>query len=376
MFLAVASAASLADALAAGRDDLVECWRARVQGGIDPGSAPAPEIVDTLPSFLDEMVAMLRRAATPGERAPTEKAGEIALTHGSQRFHAGFSLGAVIREYGVLRECLFQLVRERDVPYTLGELEAAVAIVDAAIANAAEQFTRERDESFERQTERHFGFIAHELRTPLSSSVLAAHLLQRRPEGHRDTVLQRLVRNLSTLRQRVDNSLVSLRIHHLSRMRSVQATDTSLREIVDEVREELAGDAEERQIAMSVEGSAVTQADPRLIHSAVANLVSNAVKFTRPGGAIHIRINEPSQLASIEVEDECGGLPEGKAEELFTPFIQRGSNRRGFGLGLAIAKDAVEAHHGTVQVTNLPGKGCVFMLTLPRVETTDEPAGS
>jgi hypothetical protein len=71
----------------------------------------------------------------------------------------------------------------------------------------------------------------------------------------------------------------------------------------------------------------------------------------------------------VEVEDECGGLPEGKAEELFTPFVQRGADRSGFGLGLAITKHAAEAHHGTVQVSNLPGKGCIFMLSLPSRRT-------
>ena len=60
-------------------------------------------------------------------------------------------------------------------------------------------------------------------------------------------------------------------------------------------------------------------------------------------------------------------LPEGKTEELFTPFVQRGFDRSGFGLGLAITKDAVEALKGSVQVSNLPGKGCVFMVLLPRL---------
>jgi signal transduction histidine kinase len=175
------------------------------------------------------------------------------------------------------------------------------------------------------------------------------------------------VRNLSRLRHRIDNSLVSLRIRHLGRVRSIHAARVSLRDIVDAARDELAGDAEQGQIAILVDGDAVTCADPRLIQSAIANLVGNAVKYTRPGGTIHVSVRETPNLVSVEIEDECGGLPEGKAEELFTPFTQRGADRTGFGLGLAITKDAIEAHHGSVQVTNLSGKGCVFMVTLPRI---------
>jgi signal transduction histidine kinase len=67
----------------------------------------------------------------------------------------------------------------------------------------------------------------------------------------------------------------------------------------------------------------------------------------------------------VEVEDRCGGLPQGNAGELFEPFVQQGENRTGFGLGLAIVKQALEAHGGRVSVRNLPGKGCVFSLDLP-----------
>ena len=360
----VVAAPSIADAIAIGKQDLIRCWRARVQAGLDPAAAPAPEIMDTLPSFIDEMVAMLRQPHSV-ER-PAEMADQIAFTHGSQRFHAGFSLGTVIREYGILRQCLIQLIRDRGVAYTLDELDGIGALLNTAVANAAEQFARERDEAIERESQRHFGFIAHELRNPLGSAVLAAHLLQQRPGAEGDVVLQRLNRNLSTLSQRIDKSLVGLRVRHVGRTRSVELAEVSLLKIVEAVRDDLAGDAEDRRISILVDGAAVARADQRLIQSAVANLVGNAVKFSRAGGTIRIRVREAPTVASVEIEDECGGLPAGKTEELFTPFTQRGADRSGFGLGLAIVKDAVEAHHGSVQATNLPGKGCVFMISLPR----------
>ena len=61
----------------------------------------------------------------------------------------------------------------------------------------------------------------------------------------------------------------------------------------------------------------------------------------------------------------CGGLPDGASTELFEPFVQRGTDRSGLGLGLAIVRQAVEAHGGTVAVENLPGRGCVFTVRLP-----------
>jgi signal transduction histidine kinase len=69
--------------------------------------------------------------------------------------------------------------------------------------------------------------------------------------------------------------------------------------------------------------------------------------------------------AVIEIEDCCGGLPPGKVEEAFAPFVRLDDRQSGFGLGLAIAKQAVDAHAGTIRVQNLPGKGCIFVLELP-----------
>ncbi len=66
----------------------------------------------------------------------------------------------------------------------------------------------------------------------------------------------------------------------------------------------------------------------------------------------------------IDIEDECGGLLSEK--EIFQPFIQGNENQKGLGLGLTIAHRAIFLCHGTIEVHNLPGKGCIFKFTLPK----------
>jgi signal transduction histidine kinase len=95
-------------------------------------------------------------------------------------------------------------------------------------------------------------------------------------------------------------------------------------------------------------------------------LVQNAFKFTREGGSVTLRARATMTRVSIGVEDECGGLPSGKHEELFRPFEQQGADRGGLGLGLTICKRAAEANAGRIRVHDLPAKGCVFTLDLPR----------
>ena len=78
-----------------------------------------------------------------------------------------------------------------------------------------------------------------------------------------------------------------------------------------------------------------------------------------------LRAHGNENTVCIEIEDRCGGLPEISAEELFKPFIQRHSDRRGMRLGLAIARRAVEGHGGRIRIRNLPDLGCVFEIMLP-----------
>jgi signal transduction histidine kinase len=101
------------------------------------------------------------------------------------------------------------------------------------------------------------------------------------------------------------------------------------------------------------------------LRSAIDNVIGNAIKFTHQGSVVTIRAARQDKLIRIEIEDACGGLSEGKASELFEPFVQRDEDGRGFGLGLAIVKQAIEAHGGRVSVRNLPNKGCVFVFELP-----------
>ena len=105
--------------------------------------------------------------------------------------------------------------------------------------------------------------------------------------------------------------------------------------------------------------------DPQILAGAVANLVQNAVKFTRVGGHVSVRTTVTGARVEIEIADECGGLPPGKAEELFGAFEQRGADRSGLGLGLFISRKGVEASGGVIRVRDVPGMGCVFTIDLP-----------
>jgi hypothetical protein len=354
---------ALADAIEAHRDEIVAAWLERATATVDPAGAMAIEVQDGLPGLLTEVVRLLRES---NGAASTERATKLAAHHGMQRFHAGFNIGSVVREYGILRRCIRDFARAREIPVAPEDNEIVIDAIHAAIADAVEQFAVERDRRIREQSDAHFSFVAHELRNALAAATITAQGLERARKSPDPDAMPRLRRSLGRLRDLVDSSLAGARLRDVGRTGELRLEEVSLAELVAEAVEEVAGRADDQGNALVVTGAAPpARADRRLIQSAVSNLIRNAVKFTRPGGTITIRLGAGEGVVSLEVEDECGGLSPDEPGDLFLPFVQKGPDRSGFGLGLAITRQAVEAHHGHIQVSNLPGKGCVFMMTLP-----------
>jgi signal transduction histidine kinase len=118
---------------------------------------------------------------------------------------------------------------------------------------------------------------------------------------------------------------------------------------------------------MPIEDGVTIEADRQVLAAAVGNLLQNAFKFTRPDTTVTLRVGASAERVSIEIQDECGGLPAGNVDKLFRPFEQRSADRTGLGLGLAFSRWGVEANSGRISARNLPNRGCVFTLDLPRV---------
>jgi signal transduction histidine kinase len=239
--------------------------------------------------------------------------------------------------------------------------------LNSGIAEALAHYVKRRDQEQERQTSEHLGFIAHELRNPLSAARAAVQRLRGTgaPAGPRTVDL--LDRSLRRTADMIDNTLAhaTLKLGVNPNVERIALCD-----LLRDIELDAEADAQARAIDLIVAAPArmVISADPRLLRSAVFNLVQNAVKFSRTGSTVSINVATPPGSVTIEVADACGGLPPGKVEDLFSPTVQRGGDRSGFGLGLSIARQAVEAHHGRIDVRDVPGAGCVFSIRLPQSE--------
>lgn len=221
------------------------------------------------------------------------------------------------------------------------------------------------------ETER-LGQTAHELRDVLNTALLAFDALKRGAVAINGSTGAVLGRSLLRLTQVVDNALAEVRLATGKQRRE----PTRVLAFLDELAHAGRLHAEYRAIQLTVEPvdpGLTIDVDPQLLASAVMNLMQNAFKSTRAGGHVVLRARNEDTRVLIEVEDECGGIPE-SASDPFQPFGERrGRDRTGLGLGLSIARNAVRAHGGDIHIRNMPGRGCVFLVEIPSV--VDVPRG-
>jgi signal transduction histidine kinase len=174
-----------------------------------------------------------------------------------------------------------------------------------------------------------------------------------------------LSRNLTRMRDLIDRSLAEVRLKVGIRRRE----RVPLAEFIEEVEVAATIEAKARGLQLtvtSVPHGVLVEVDRQILAAAVANLLQNAFKFTHGGGHVLVRTHADADRVFIAIEDECGGLA-GRPEDLFAPFEQRGKDRSGLGLGLAIAREGVSANGGEIKVRNIAGQGCVFTVELPRL---------
>lgn len=128
----------------------------------------------------------------------------------------------------------------------------------------------------------------------------------------------------------------------------------------------------QRMVLEPCDPSWVVLADSQLLASAVTNLVNNGFKFSHEGGRVTVRARRSvAGRLQLDVEDQCGGIPETEGDPFQAFGRRRGRDRTGLGLGLSIARKAVRAHGGDIHVRNIPGEGCIFTIDLPFATTTE-----
>jgi signal transduction histidine kinase len=220
--------------------------------------------------------------------------------------------------------------------------------------------------------------VSHELRTPLTSIKGYLELLQDelmdQLSPQQTTMLGAIRRNLDRLNELIANLLA------LSRAEETQLNveQIDLRAVAAEVAMDIRLTARSQDITVRTVQSAapvVVHGDRSQLIRAVQNLATNAIKFSRPGGAVELRVTESDGEAVLEVADEGIGIPAADLSGLGSRFY-RASNAvkaeiAGTGLGLRIVQTILSRHEGNLAVSSVEGEGTTFTLRVPLARTLD-----
>lgn len=282
--------------------------------------------------------------------------------HGSRTIVIDFSLTPILDDAG---QVAFLLPEGRNIT------EKIASSAELSRKNGELQAALERLKELDGYKTRFFANVSHELRTPLALILGPVEQLIHEGAGLGERERFRLAaiqRNARSLLQQVNNLLDLARIDaDRMPMAYVQANLVAL------VREIAAGfDAvvEDRHITFSLRGEDELYADVDRAKFArvVENLLSNAFKFTPPGGRIACSFEHlPGGRVLISMQDTGPGVPDEMKQHIFDRFTQgrEGLGAGGSGLGLNIVKEFVELHRGTVVVVDAPGGGACFQVELP-----------
>jgi PAS domain S-box-containing protein len=324
--------------------------------------------------------------------------GVIELANGAAARLFGLKPGVVVRELGLawLAE-LFGAVRDQQRSYEPQGYQNALQVFD----NGTEKFFLPQGVPIKDAAGRLAGVtlvlidvtrlrqidevksslvstVSHELRTPLTSIRLANHLLlsdRIGPLSPKQTeVVMESRDNADRLQKIIDNLL------DMSRMEAGSAAleMTVLRphelatEAADQVRSSAQGKGIELRVDVPLELPRV-RADRTRIHHVLLNLLSNALRYTSPGGRIEVAATSQDGLVEFSVKDTGQGIPKEYQPRIFERFFRApGQPGGGVGLGLAIAREIVQAHGGTIRVESTEGQGATFRFTLPQETAAQE----
>jgi signal transduction histidine kinase len=221
---------------------------------------------------------------------------------------------------------------------------------------------------------RFLGMAAHDLRNPLASVRGLAEFLREGTVGELTPDQLDLVNTIHTTSQAMlvmVNELLDVAVIESGELK-IQPVRHNLAELV--AKSAYLGNIEAAKkrshiVAPPVSDVQFVDIDPAKMQQVVANLLSNAVKFSPPASTITVEIRRTDKHCVLAVRDQGPGIPDNERHKLFQDFgqlsVKPTAGEKSTGLGLAICRKIVEAHHGTIEAKNLSTGGCEFQVTLP-----------
>jgi PAS domain S-box-containing protein len=285
------------------------------------------------------------------------------------RDHASASVVAVVSDVTARRQA--------DEERTRLLAHAERARKEAEISRLEAEAARREAEKANRAKSEFLAVMSHELRTPLNAIDGYAELLELGVRGPLTEAqfedIRRIRRSQKHLLSLINDVLNFVRLDAGTVHYEIAAFD--LREAVHDVEDVTMPQLTARHLHFArrgCDGDVRVRADREKVEQILVNLMTNAIKFTEPGGTINLECESDAQRVLVRVRDTGRGIPADKLSVIFEPFVQVARSARapgeGIGLGLAISRELSRAMGGDLVAESEVGKGSTFTLTLPTAD--------
>jgi len=369
--------------LATNKATLIDRCRQRVAQREQPlGSAR--EVEHGIPLFLDQLIRTLAAeeasghglgvkvsGASGGKVPERSDVGASAARHGRALSTQGFSFDQVVCSYGDMCQAITELAAETELPMRMAEFRALNRCLDTAIADAVAEFAHQQqslsaDKDSQRLDERLAAFMG-EMRGYLQSASLALVAIKAGRVGLNSATGNILQLSLTAMGRLMEKPLPGLKgaAHYAARHQPIP-----LAAFIMEVKVFCAQEARAHRCRFTVpevDAGLEVDADRDMLFAVLGSLLENAFRFTQPHSEVTLTAYPAGDHILIDVEDNCGGLLPGSSDKLLASTQHRRPDRSTFRYGLPACRRIIEENGGTLKVRDMPGRGCVFTITLPRI---------
>jgi signal transduction histidine kinase len=217
-----------------------------------------------------------------------------------------------------------------------------------------------------------FSVVSHDLKGPLKTlrGIMEGVQIGALSKDELQELMKKIGEQLNLTSDFLDNLLQWSRTQLQGESFVPHKERFSIQELVEQCAKLLGPEFDQKQILLklTINSDANALADRNMIETVVRNLISNALKFTKPGGRVEVIVSRQDELVRIDVRDNGVGISSDHAERLFTlQGVTTAGTReeKGTGIGLVVCKEFVERNNGRIKVTSNPGTGSMFSFTLP-----------
>lgn len=216
--------------------------------------------------------------------------------------------------------------------------------------------------------QRLFRDISHELRTPLARQQIALELLARKLPDNDRAGIERIEREIGRMNELIDQVLTLLRLEQGEQ--AINKEDYDIGTLITQLVNDATFEAQdEDKVNLNLPEQTTLNGCPELTSRCLENIIRNALRYTGEAGQVNIDVSKGKEWLEISVKDDGPGVPEAALKHLFEPFYRveddRNQQSGGYGIGMAIAEQAIRSQGGTIVAANRPEGGLQITIRLP-----------